>query len=212
MVHEPLRTIDLEAAVREQWGAEARLIAEGEHAYDWRAHVHGEYRGLDLRRAVTSQYGEACDLMQVGLGKGDWRALNAQSLGPIVVPLLSSPPTSSRTSPLLIVSEVLAGRKLAFRTFYYMNFEQPQGSLFNLPRTTLSLEIRGNNAVVKNTGRVPAAGVNIQAPGRADKFVASDNFFWLDAGESAQVEVNITTELRADAWNLEGNEQVNVPH
>ena len=123
--------------------------------------------------------------------------------------LLSSEQT--RTSPLLIVSEVLAGRKLAFRTFYYMNFEQQQGSLFNLPRTTLSLEIRANKAVVRNTGKVPAAGVNLEAPGRADQFVASDNFFWLDAGESAEVDVNITTGLSANAWNLDGHEQVNAP-
>lgn len=110
------------------------------------------------------------------------------------------------------MSEVLAGRKLAFRTFYCMNFEQQPGSLFNLPRTTLSLEIRGNKAVVRNTGKVPAAGVNLQVPGRADEFVASDNFFWLDAGESAEVDVNITRKLSANAWSLDGNEQVTAPH
>lgn len=125
---------------------------------------------------------------------------------------LSLSSEQTQTNPLLIVSEVFADNKVLFKTFYYMNFEKPQGSIFNLPRTSLSLVIEENKAIVKNTGNFPAVGVNIQCPGSADKFTASDNYFWLDAGESAEVGVNITKGLTSDAWNLEGNERVNVPH
>ena len=92
-----------------------------------------------------------------------------------------------------------------------MNFEKQKGSLFNLPRTSLSLMVKGNKATVKNTGKFPAVGVNLQCPGSADKFTASDNYFWLDANESAEVGINITKGLTSEAWNLEGNNLVNVP-
>ena len=116
----------------------------------------------------------------------------------------------TKTSPLLIVSEVFADNKLKFKTFYYMNFERQKGSLFNLPRTTLSRVIKNNLVTIKNTGRFPAVGVNLQSSGQADTFTASDNYFWLDPGESAQVEVNSTKKLVSDAWNLDGNKLVNI--
>ncbi|MCK9412520.1 MAG: hypothetical protein M0Q53_09485 [Prolixibacteraceae bacterium] len=137
-------------------------------------------------------------------GKGNPK--NVDKLGELT---LSSEQT--KTSPLLIVSEVHADGKLLFRTFYYMNFEKQKGSLFNLPRTSLSLATNGSKATIKNTGKFPAVGVNLQVPGKADKFIASDNYFWLDPGESTKVEINLTKGLVSDAWNLEGNELVNVP-
>lgn len=109
----------------------------------------------------------------------------------------------TKTSPLLIVSEVFADNKLLFRTFYYMNFEKQKGSLFNLPRTSLSLVIKKDKAIVKNTGKFPAVGVNLQSPGNADKFTTSDNYFWLEPNESETVEVNMSNNLSVDAWNLE---------
>ena len=38
--------------------------------------------------------------------------------------------------------------------------------------------------------------------GIADKFTASDNFFWLEAGETTEVNVNIIKDLTIDAWNF----------
>ncbi len=107
----------------------------------------------------------------------------------------------AETFPLFFVSEVKAEGELKFKTFYFINFEKKKGCLFNLPRTTLSMEIQGNKAIVKNTGTLPAVGVNIQCQGKADKFTASDNFFWLDPGESHAIEVNITDNLTLNAWN-----------
>lgn len=107
-----------------------------------------------------------------------------------------------KTSPIFFVSEVLIENKLAFRTFYFMNFEKHKGNIFNLPKTTLSLVVEGNNAIVKNTGAFPAVGVNMNSQGNADKFTASDNFFWLEAGETTEVHVNIIQNLTIDAWNF----------
>jgi beta-mannosidase len=115
---------------------------------------------------------------------------------------LSLTPEQMQTAPIFFVAEVLVDNKLAFRTFYFMNFEKEKGSIFNLPKTTLSLVVEGNKAIVKNTGVLPAVGVNINSPGNADKFTASDNFFWLEAGEAAEVNVNIIENLTIDAWNF----------
>lgn len=103
--------------------------------------------------------------------------------------------------PLFLVSEVKVGEKLKYKTFYFLNFEQEKGCLFELPRTTLSMEMQGTRAIIKNTGKRPAVGVNIQCQGRADKFTVSDNYFWLDAGETHIVEVNIPDDLSVNAWN-----------
>ena len=138
--------------------------------------------------------------------KGKNNVVPVNKLGVIT---LSSKQTE--TSPLLFVSEVYAGGKRLFRTFYYMNFEELKGSLFNLPRTTLRLQVNGNKAVIRNTGLVPAVGVIVECPGKADSFTASDNYIWLDAGEQEEIEVNLPDGLKANAWNLEGNEYVNIP-
>lgn len=108
----------------------------------------------------------------------------------------------ARTFPLLIVSETKVGETLKFKTFYFLNFEKGKGCLFELPQTTLSIEMQDKKVKVKNTGLLPAVGVNIQCPGKADSFTVSDNFFWLDPGEIHVIDVNITDHLVVDAWNM----------
>jgi len=107
------------------------------------------------------------------------------------------------TVPLFVVSEVWSDGALAQRTFYFVNFEPVKGSLFQLPSTTLTLEARGNNVVVNNVGELPAAAVDVSRPGHLDTFTVSDNYFWLDAGETATVEVSDMDGLVVSAWNAE---------
>ena len=105
------------------------------------------------------------------------------------------------TVPLFLVAEVLKNEVLADRTYYFANYEADKGSLFNLPTTSLELEQRGNEAVVKNTGNLPAVAVSVSRPGHLDTFFVSDNYFWLDAGETATLEVNSVEGLKLSAWN-----------
>lgn len=107
------------------------------------------------------------------------------------------------TTPLLIVTEVKKNGALADRTFYFVNYESVKGSLFTLPRTTLSLQVSAGQALVTNTGSVPAVGAAVQQPGHLDTFTADANYFWLDPGESKLVHVNATNELRIEAWNVD---------
>ncbi len=109
----------------------------------------------------------------------------------------------AKTYPLFIVSEIQVNGTNMYRTFYFMNFEKEKGCLFDLPNTSLSLETKEKTVTVKNTGKLPAVGVNLQCPGQADKFTVSDNFFWLNPGEIKTVKVNITDNVIAEAWNVE---------
>ena len=107
------------------------------------------------------------------------------------------------TAPLLFVTEVHVDGQLADRTFYWVNYEFDKGCLFRLPRTTVALTVENGAAVVRNTGALPAVGVHVDRPGHLDTFTVSDNYFWLDAGETRTVRVNSTDGLTAAAWNAD---------
>ena len=99
------------------------------------------------------------------------------------------------------MSEVRQDGALADRTFYFVNYEPVKGCLFDLPKTSLKAEFQGQNVIVRNTGKLPAAAVDVSRPGHLDTFTVSDNFFWLDAGEAATVEVSDLDGLVVSAWN-----------
>jgi beta-mannosidase len=107
----------------------------------------------------------------------------------------------TETAPLFVVSEVLLNGRPADRTFYWLNYEFDKGCLFRLPQTRLGMRVNGNEVVVKNEGELPAAAVNVARPGHLDSFRASDNFFWLDAGEEHTIAVNEPDGLTVEAWN-----------
>lgn len=107
------------------------------------------------------------------------------------------------TTPLLLVVEVLRDDIQADRTFYWMNYEAKKGSLFQLPSTALSLKVEGGDAIVTNKGTLPAVGTRVLRLGHLDTFTASENYFWLDPGESHRVRVNSVEGLTASAWNVE---------
>ena len=94
--------------------------------------------------------------------------------------------------PLLFVIDVRRKGELVDRTFYFVNYEDRKDCLFDLPATTLSLQVVGNDAVLKNTGTLPAVGAMVQRLGHLDTFSASDNCIWLEPGESRRIHVNHT--------------------
>jgi beta-mannosidase len=105
------------------------------------------------------------------------------------------------TAPLFVVAEVLVDGVLADSTFYWLNFEAKRGSMFSLPMTELELSVAGLDVTVRNIGDSPAVGANVSMKGNASTFKASDNFFWLDRGESRTVRVNKVGTLSASAMN-----------
>ena len=92
-------------------------------------------------------------------------------------------------TPLTVTFDLYVGGQYQNRTFVYFNYEYEPGSLFYLPRTSLTYSVSGNTVTVKNTGDLPALGVELTAKDTA-KFVTSDNFFFLAAGETVTITVN----------------------
>ena len=109
----------------------------------------------------------------------------------------------TKTSPLLIVTDVLQGSVLAKRNYYFTNFEAAKDCLFNLPKTKLSMTVADGKVIVKNDGAVPAVGIEISRPGHLDAFFPNENYFWLEPGESKTVSVNATKDVNVKAWNAE---------
>ena len=105
------------------------------------------------------------------------------------------------TVPLFVVSEVRRDGALADRSFYFVNYEPIKGSLFNLPKTSLDFDVQGESVIVANTGDLPAVAVDVARPGHLHSFTVSDNFFWLDDGETVSVEVSDVDGQVASAWN-----------
>ena len=92
-------------------------------------------------------------------------------------------------TPLTVTFDLYVGGQYVNRTFVYFNYEYEAGSLFYLPRTSLAYSVSGNTVTVKNTGDLPAVGVELLTSDTA-KLVTSDNFFWLEAGETVTLTVN----------------------
>jgi beta-mannosidase len=109
----------------------------------------------------------------------------------------------TRTAPLLVTSDIRVMNDLAHRNFYFVNYEYDKGCLFRLPRASLCMKIDKNTgtANISNDGCIPAVAVNVQCPGHLHEFRISDNYIWLNAGESQTVNVSLTEGLVADAWN-----------
>ena len=107
----------------------------------------------------------------------------------------------TKSNPLFIIAETVKRNKIVDRTFYWTNYEAVKGCLFNLPATKLSMSAKAKQITVKNIGRKPAVAVNLSRPGHLDTFRISDNYFWLDAGESKTVTVNSTDNLTLSSWN-----------
>ncbi len=130
-------------------------------------------------------------------------------------------------SPVLIVSELYSGEGLAYRTFYWLNFDARPGVLFDLPRTELQWtpltdahscandhehpdpvseaeSERYPYAVrVANRGDQPAVAVELYCTGSTPQnyALAKQQFYWLDAGEERIVQVRSLDDLQVRAWN-----------
>jgi hypothetical protein len=114
---------------------------------------------------------------------------------------------------LLLVLDLLEnGRKLA-RNYYWFNFREEPGCLFNLPKTRLSAHIERDKIVVKNIGELPAVGVYLFAPEISDCLRLEDGYFWLEPGEEKEIGFTLMPNiggkrkslrgLRVRAWNAE---------
>ncbi len=123
----------------------------------------------------------------------------------------------TETAPLFIVTDVVKDGTLSARNYFFLNYEAAIGSLFALPVTELSYTQNGNTVTVINNGDKPAVAANLTF---ADSTVVtpSDNFVWLEAGESQVITlegvggVDITSAVTGfTAWNAKDEEDTIAP-
>ena len=109
------------------------------------------------------------------------------------------------TSPLLYFkTDILdeSGRVVG-RNWYIENFDSKQGAIFEAPRCPLRVEQDKNRVSITNISeKVPAVAVSVEVPGVADRLDLSDNFLWLDPGETVIVEMNTESPATVTSWNL----------
>jgi beta-mannosidase len=152
----------------------------------------------DLWEVIVQAYDRKLSLIRRETFSGKGKIVSPACVGRLV---LTADETC--TAPLLVTSDIRVGNMLAHRNFYFINYEYDKGCLFRLPRASLRLKVdkAAGTAAISNMGSIPAVAVNIHCPGRLKEFTISDNFFWLNAGESQTVQVNITDGLAVNAWN-----------
>ena len=88
-------SLDLAQAASQQYGADATIVSDSEHLYDWRARVKVQTNPdvyadmpLDIAQAARSEYGATYVAVALGVHRYDWRALRFSDLNCVVLPVM----------------------------------------------------------------------------------------------------------------------------
>lgn len=111
----------------------------------------------------------------------------------------------TQTMPLFVVITLRGEQNQTVQTFYWLNFESVQNSLFDLPMTKLNITRESEGIRIENTGEKPAVAIHFK-PDDPDHFICSDAFFWLAPGEFRSIETNQPKSVRISAWNTKDKE------
>lgn len=99
------------------------------------------------------------------------------------------------------------GRLLA-RNWYFTNYETRRGLITNFPGHVRSASFlqwhrEGNRLTVTNTASFPSVGVTVTSPGNEAVLSLSDNYLWLDPGETVTLDIDLPADapLAVTPWN-----------
>jgi len=116
------------------------------------------------------------------------------------------------SAPLYIVIDLEKNGEHAARSYAFMNAEKEQGSLFYVPTAKLEYSVSGNTYTITNKSDVPAVGVKFICPSVSDTFRPSDNYFWLEPGETKTITVNSTKGVEGfTAFNMADIDDTQAP-
>jgi beta-mannosidase len=66
------------------------------------------------------------------------------------------------------------------------------------------MKTAGRRLIITNSGKLPAVGVHVVCPKVSDRLLADDGHFWLDPGETREVNVNMNEGIDGvAAWNAD---------
>ena len=126
-------------------------------------------------------------------------------------------PESDTQRPLFLLLDLVGDNGRIDRNWYYFDFVENQGSLFERPKAEISGEIRENNGdyvvSIRNIGRVPAVSVEVHPGEASNTYYAETNALWMQPGDEVEICLRATkavdgqtremTNLFLDSWNCE---------
>ena len=120
------------------------------------------------------------------------------------------------TAPLFIVTSLYRNGVFEARTYIFMNSGKEPGCLFATPLAdveyTVSSTVSGSTVTFSNRSDVPAVAVRLDAGPDSDTFRPSDNWFWLEPGETYQITVNDASVIKGlDGFNLKDPKDSKAP-
>lgn len=148
-------------------------------------------------RVVATVYNDRLDTVACRTFEGQGDSRSVVSLGN-----LDLTRAQTKSTMLFVVVDVLSGDDRLSRNYYFANYEVRRGVIMSMPRTDVVLKREGRHITLTNTGEHPAIGVYVESPGHAHEFVASENYLWLDPGESQCVEVDVDFPVIVKGWNI----------
>lgn len=90
---------------------------------------------------------------------------------------------------------------LIARNWYFCNYETRRGVMQESCAADVCFEQDGNTITIKNQSDWPAVGVTIDVPGMSSSLLLSDNYLWIDPGETVIVDANTSRPAIVKWWN-----------
>ena len=115
------------------------------------------------------------------------------------------------SAPLFLVTTLYKDGVYAARNYMFMNSSKDPGCLFAIPAADVEYTVSGNKVTLKNNSAVPAVGVYLSAGADSDKFRPSDNYIWLEPGETYTVDIKAGAVSSLEGFNLLDKSSANAP-
>ena len=126
-------------------------------------------------------------------------------------------PESDTQRPLFLLLDLEGDGGRIDRNWYYFDFVEDQGSLFELPRAEITGELREKNGdyvvVIRNIGQLPAISVEVHPGEASNTYYAETNAVWMQPGEEIEILLRETkavdgqtremTNLYLAGWNCD---------
>lgn len=88
------------------------------------------------------------------------------------------------------------------RNWYFSNYETERGRIKTCWKTKIDVDVNGDELTLKNVGKNPAPGVYVEVPEYSDKVEISDNWLWINPGETVTIKVSPCINPRITGLNL----------
>ena len=102
---------------------------------------------------------------------------------------------------LYFVCDLYHGKRRISRKWYFSNYTSRPNAIFGSTAAEIRVKRSGCTVILENESKVPAVAVNVEVPDKSDRLVLSDNFMWLDPGETVRIKMNVSENCSVSWWN-----------